>query len=678
MAATSAVREINSIDSFQTFWPRIHDVLNAFDTHSAPVSIAYYTLIKLLFPNSEQAIYTVFSASLSVFLFLICRRLFPTWIALIVASIAVFYTPLYALLHSYMPERFGAFFVPIMLVAAVYFALRAHSSLFFAMLTGTFLGLVSLYRIEARWIGFPFVALWMTAYLKDKIYTRKRIVVLSIIIFTSYLLWSGGWMIVSRLVNNNPYYTASSAAGVLYNTYNYPLYGWSFSTSPVHTIPDLIRQIAPQGPISLLWLQLAQIIRLWFRPATAYAGEYLIPDAVLFLINYLIIGLAVLGFRKIFREKRFLFLFIPLFWMSFVSFIPEDMRRQVPLIGLILVFAAAGIDELYKIFADKKFRLLGFLLIFSFFLIILGSGFLLGLLSFIYPQYVSFTPLRVFVWLLFLVLFIKITKMLLAFDKKNKKYIFKKLRHASAFVPIIIFLSLSWYNMRSRIWHEWTMDLHPGNKIEQHINLSSSVLSKINSFQGYLLIDIKDAEAGKNIQVSLNGQTVNDRFTLKEKYSPVDLMVLRQFQRGMPRLGFGRVEDEVASQSAFPNMHEWLITRVSGNSLKRSNVVNVENKGSSYSSPIIYGDYYFGFKTKIYEGPTPRIFQGAASFLKFEVDQDIRLPEQSHLLSLGNDSVLYVNGKKEADLSESLGVQTGRYRIFFLFPFAGEDPVRVF
>ncbi|MDO8657402.1 MAG: hypothetical protein Q7K55_01580, partial [Candidatus Levybacteria bacterium] len=664
-AAANAAKAAKGIDSLNTFIKEFPVILNAFDLHSAPATIAYYTLINLLMLDHNR-INILLSSLFVVFLFLLLNRLFSLWVAMIVSIFSVVYTPLYSLIYSFMPERFGSFYIPIMIVLAVYSALRAPRSLLFAILTGTFLGLASLYRIEARWIGFPFVTLWMIVYFKNKIYSKRRIIAFSIIIFMSYFFWAGGWMIVSKLVNNNPYYTASSAAGVLYNTYNYSLYGWSFSSSPVHTIPDLVKQITPQGPVSLLWLQLAQIIRLWFRPATAYAGEYLIPDTALFIINYMMIGLAVLGFRRIFREKKFLFLFIPLFWISLVSFIPEDIRRQVPLIGLMLIFTAAGIDELYKIFINRRFRTLGFLLILAFIAMVLGTNFLTAIFSFIYPKYLSIAPLRIFNWLLLLILFIKITKMFLRFDKKNKECVFKKMRLVPAFVTILIFLFLSWYSMRSPAWHEWTTNLKLGDKLEQHIDISPSALSELNNAQGYLLVDMKSANVARDISVSLNGQVIDSRLTLKDKYSPVDLLVLRQFQRGMPRLGFGNIEDSVASLSAFPNRHEWLITRIHSKDLQTKNTIIIEKGGSLASDPIIYGDYYSEFAKGAYEGPTARIFQGAASFLKLEVDGDIRLPERVKLFSSSNNSVLYVNGKTESDLSNGFGIQTGRYRIFFL------------
>lgn len=683
-AAANAAKAFEKIDSPNTFLREFPVMLNAFDSHSAPATIAYYTLINLLTLDHNR-INILLSSIFVIFIFLLCRRLFPLWIAIFISLIAVIYTPLYSLIYSFMPERFGSFYIPVMIVLASYFASRAKSSPIYAIITGVLLGLASLYRIEFRWIGIPFVFIWTAInFYESKISNKKRevkqIIFSGILMFLFYSIFSIGWILASKIFNPNPYYSQSFITHVFYNTYNYALYGWNFDTSPVRSFSQFWTHIVSQGPIQLVWLQLALVIRLWSRPATVYANEYLISDSLLFMLHYLMIGLAIIGFRRIFSKKLFLFLFIPLAWVSTFSYIPEDLRRQIPLVGLMLIFAGAGVNELMKIFNYRKLKFLLAYLVVGFLLLTISRGSMYGMIAYIYPPYTSIFPLRIFFFLFTLGIFVKISFLFFQYDKKSN-FLIKNhyIKIIPSLIPLIAFLGLSWYNARTHFWHEWTTVLQENQTIKQVIKIDEKTLYNIKKTNGYLLVDLKDKDGGKDLKISLNGKIVNDRLKVIETFSPIDLRVIRQFQRGMPRLGFGTVEESVQSLQMFPNMHYWLITKVSGELISRNNEIIIRNISSNKDEgPILYGDYFSNSSNNTYHGPTPLIFQGPGSFLKYEVDGDIRLTLKRNLLSTENKSIFYIDSNRSFDLSTSFGLQTGRYRIFLLSPFPNDDPVYLF
>lgn len=211
--------------------------------------------------------------------------------------------------------------------------------------------------------------------------------------------------------------------------------------------------------------------------------------------------------------------------------------------------------------------------------------------------------------------------------------------------------------------------------------INSNALKKLKEKKGYLLIDLKDPQMGKQLQVSFNNKVLSERLPLVQSFSHIDLLVLRQFQRGLPRKGWSVIEESLLSESVFPNTHEWLIIPLEGDQMREKNTIDVINiYRNSDKPPIIFGDYYstLSFFHTTYDGPTPRIFQGSASFYKFQVDSDIRLPERRYIFSI-NESAYYKKGiKQSGDLSSSFGIQTGRYRIFFPFPYTTGDPEDIF
>lgn len=670
------LQAINSVHSFSDLGKAIPRIFSALDTHNVPLAMLYTSLLDLLFPSSNNVVNALLSAVFVVILFWAGIKLLPFWSAIIVSIIAVFYTPLFAFIYSYMPESFEGYLVPTFIFITIFCSLKASRSNLYSILAGITLGAVALFRIELRMVGIPFVVIWYI------IQSGKNKLKYTLLMSLAYFFLVGGWMISSYVFNPQAYYKIYSY-GALYHAYNWQYFGWHFDTAPIPGwgLVDILKYIFFQNPLQFLWLEFAQVIRLWFRPATAYIGEYLIPDRILFPTHTFLVSLAIFGLRRIFFDKRFFLLSIFLIWGSLFSYAPEESRRQIPLSALMLLFAGVGISELYYLWRQKSFGK-------TVFLIIILAGTLMnekliyGFLGIFYPQFVTILPLRLFVIAIELFLAFKITQRLLIFDKKRKQIIkngiVSKIPSAVLLIALSIITAYYWI---SPSWHEWSTMLLPNNKIQQTIIINKDILSKLKGKKGYLLVDIRDPKAAKNIEVSVNQKSLSKRLSIKELFSPIDIRVIRQFQRGMPRLGWGNVEDSVYSSSAFSNVHQWIVHPISGDTLKEENIVTVRNMSQSHEdAPFIYGDYYFSLLSDMsYGGPTPRILNGTVSFYKFQVDGEIRLPERRIIESVKNISTFFENGQKTAgDLSSSFGVQAGRYRIFLLFPYITRNPEDIF
>jgi len=667
------VREITSLNKLPA---ALRGIFIGLDTHSAPTAMAYFTAIDLFFPGKRQFLAAICNALIVVVLFYVAQRWFTLGIALLIAFTAAIYTPLYAFIYSHMPESFGAFFVPAMMLVVVYLANRSSRSWWKALLVGLGLGLVALYRIELRWVGIPFIVVW---YIIER---KKKPLLPAIVMLSLYLLIVWGWLIASYKYNPNPYYSWANTSAIIYNAYNFRTLGWQFNTAPTPgwKLTDLLKFVLSQGPFRLIWLQMAQVIRLWTRPATVWIGEYFLADTWLFRLHAVLIMLALVGLRKIFFQKTFLLLAIPLVWGSIFSYAPEELRRQVPLVGIMLLFAAAGIAELKFITTKKAYRRVVFLIIIFSGLMLIPPDMLYGVLSALSPGLNSLLPLRIAVILGEFILVLVITLALWHFDSGRRTYGGKGKVHLASLIPLAAFTMFALYQMYDPIWHTWYTSLLPSQKIEQTITIWPKQIPYLKPENGYLLIDLKDTSAAKNLKVTLNGDALQKCFTLKEAVGTIDRLVVRQFQRGMPRLGWGQIEDEVTALSIFPNVHYWLIFPLTGEVLRETNLITVQNTAATVAAPpLIYGDYYSSRKINIYEGPTARIFQGPASFCKFQVDADLRLPEKRQLFSRTNSSKFYTGQKvNSVDLSNSIGLQKGRYRIFFLFPYKGGDPEDIF
>lgn len=676
VSSNQILKAINSVHSFSDLGKAVPWIFSALDTHNVPFAMLYTSLLDLLFPSNHNVANAVLGAVFVVILFWAGIRLLPFWAALIVSIIAVFYTPLFTFIYSYMPESFEGYLVPTLIFITIFCSLKASRSNLYSILAGIVLGSVALFRIELRLVGIPFIIVWFIVQSgKNKL---KKALLMSL----AHFLLVGGWMILSYVFNPQAYYKIYSY-GALYHAYNWEYFGWHFDTAPIPgwDIIDILKYIFFQNPLQLLWLELAQVIRLWFRPATAYIGEYLIPDPVLFFVHTLLVGLAIFGLRKIFFDKRFLFLSIFFIWGSLFSYAPEESRRQIPLSALMLLFAGVGISELYLLWKQKSFRKTMLLIVFLGG-VLMNEKFVYGFFGIFYPQFVTILPLRLLLIAIELFLAFKVAQRLFVFDKKRKQIIKNGIiSKIPSVIPLIAVCIIIAYFWRSPSWHEWSTMLLPNNKIQQTITIDKDILSEFKAKKGYLLVDIKDPKAAKNIEVSMNQKSLSKRLSIKELFSPVDIRVIRQFQRKMPRLGWGTVEDSVYSSSTFSDVHQWIVYPISGDMLREENTITVRNISQSYEdAPFIYGDYYFSLWSNMsYGGPTPRIFNGTASFYKFQVDGEIRLPERRIIESVRNDSSFFINEQKTAgDLSSSFGVQTGRYRIFLLFPYITEEPEDIF
>lgn len=655
--AVLAVKSTRSLNDLSKTFPWLTESL---DVHSAPVTVAYFTIINLFFSGNKDNITTVMQSLFVVFLFFVIKKLLNTWVAMVVSLVAVVYTPLFSYLYSYMPESFGGFFVSTMSVIAVFFALKAHRSPIFTIFTGIILGLVALYRIELRWVGIPFVVVWFLSQ------PLKKNMIHALLMFIPYAFLVGGWFMLSHLFNPTPYYTGGNTHGVLYNTYNWKTFGWIFDTAPVTgwSLNRILDFILSQGIFQIGWLQFALPIRLFTRPATAYIGEYLIPDSYLFSLHALLVGLALFGLRKAFFNKVFFFLAVILIWVSFLSFNPEELRRQIPLLGIMLIFAGAGLYEIVELFKkSKNFFLLSFLIIIFLFHVLSPQIFYNSIFS-LFPWLTNAFFIRILFLIIEILLLIYIAKKLYLVDK-GKRALFNTpfLRRMPSLVPVIISLILTSYQLRSPSWHEFSRELLNQAEIKQNIVINAKNRNLIKGERGYLLVDIKDPNAGKYLKVQLNNKVLEEKLSLKRSMSPIDLLVHRQFQRGMPRIGWGGLEDQVASSSAFPNMHQWLIFPIKGDYLLEVNSVIIKNTSTSKNPPLIFGDYFSSFDKQVYDGPTGRIFQGPGSFFKFQVDGDRRLPELRILYS---------------DKNITQGMKNGRYRIFLLFSYPRNDPEYLF
>lgn len=677
IATTESLRAIRNTQAINDLKITFPSLIQALDTHSAPATIAYYTIARLISSENLTTTNAILSSIFIVVLFLVISRIFPLWIAIFISSIASIYTPIFAYIYSYMPESFGGFFVPTFSFLAVFIATRKFRSRIFVILTGIILGLIALYRIEFRWIGIPFVIAWFI------VQPKRKNILPAILMFGSYTIIVLGWFLLSHFFNQSPYYNSGNIIPTLYNAYNWKTFGWEFDTAPVVRdwgVAHILKFIIFQNPLHFIWLNFARVIRLWLRPATVYVGEYFISDNILFFVHSLVIGSALFGLRRMFFDKKLLLLGVIIVWVSFFSFAPEELRRQIPLIGIMLLFAAAGVYEFFLLFKTDKNKLIFFSLILIFFLHLLDPQLVFGSMIYIFPFVTNISFLRIFFILIEVVILLSISKKLYVIDMKQK-FIFsnKFLKRVPSLIPLLLTIILVSYQLYSPSWHQFSTQIPSNNRIQQIITIDQKARSFIKDKDGYVLIDLVVPLGDNNFEVLLNNQKLTKRLPLNKSMDTITLLVHRQFQRNMPRLGWGHMEESVATSSAFPNMHQWLIFPIQGDILKEINTITVKSK-SVYSdgSPIIYGDFFSSYNKNYYDGPTARIFQGPQTFLKFQVDGDRRLPETSILESVKNVSEFYIEGIRQNDLSTSFGKQTGRYRIFFLFPYRSEDPESLF
>lgn len=634
-------------------------VIETFNVHGVPLYNIYTTFLSLLNFN-PQTIAPVTSSFFVVFLFLVSLAFLPLGISVTLGFLASVYTPLFAPIYSWMPENFTSIIIPVLVIAASILAVSAKSFRRF-LLIGIILFLVGFSRNVFMFYGVLFITIYLLIFKEVK---KKNALGLILAYVLPLLLW----LLIVRWSGTSPYGRGNFQSSVFYAN-NLKTDGWTLDGVNM-TWLGVTKNTLLQNPISLVLLRLERIVRFFKNPANAYSTSFPFSQGGLLLLHTVILFFAAWGIRTIFRNKTLLLIFSSLAWNVFfiTSYYLEEVRLQAPTIGLVILLAGLGIRE-YLHLARTKYLKVPMVILSSLFLIWLFFNFyILGLELAIFPFIKDVGILRIIniITLIFILLYI--SRKFLNYDRGK----------ISALVPFFIFTLLLASSLRSKIWHEWSTPLSIGQMIEQKIDLSGSQVEEWKKTNGYLLIDMEDANSGRFLSVSLNGFVLEGGLPMYKMRSPVDMLAIRQWQRTLPRLGWGHIEDELRESPAWPNMHQWLVFPIKGDILKNNNTVFVENANYfSSSQPLIFGDYLSFGDRKHYEGPEARIFQGYMHFNKYQIDQDFRLNRKLPLLSKNNISSLrLVDGQMLIDdLSLALGKQTGRYRIFLLF---GADPIYLF
>lgn len=646
-------------------------VIETFNVHGVPFYNTYATFLSL-FSLQPQMIAPVSSSILVVFLFLVSLFFLPLGISAVLGLSASLYTPLFASIYSWMPENFTAIVIPVLVISASLLVVSAKSLKGF-LLVGFLLFLIGFSRNVFIFYGALFISIYLLAFKNVK---KKNIIGLIL----AYALPTLVWLFIVKWSGTSAYAPGNFQVGVFYAN-NIATDGWALDGFKISWM-EVIKNTLFQNPLSLILLKLERIARFFKNPADAYTTSFPFSENGLLFFHVAILFFAAWGTRFIFKNKSLLLIFSAIAWNVFfiTSYYLEETRLQAPTIALVLLFAGVGIREylrLVHIKSTRKVVIIYFAIALIWFF--LRSNFLgieLALFQFIKDVGLWRVINIISVTLLMIYVSIKLWE-------NDSKIIFKQLwlKRLYVFLPFFIFFLVLVPHLRSKTWHQWSSPLSFGQYVEQKIDLSREQIDSLGKLKGYLLIDTQDENSGHSISVELNNVVLMERLSMNKMRSPVDLRAIRQWQKEMPRLGWGHVEDELASASAWPDMHQWLVFPIDGNNLRENNTIIVKNTNLLSSSRfLIFGDYLPAGSEKYYEGPNARLFQGKSHFNKHQITGDFRLDEKRHLLSISNQSSFYLNNgeKLKNDLSPNLGKQTGRYRIFFLFPYTGGDPEDIF
>lgn len=661
----------NIFSSGQPLYGFSEHVIGTFNVHGVPLYNTYTTLLSL-FSLQPQMIAPTSNSIFVVFLFLVSLFFLPLGISLILGLIASLYTPLFSSIYSWMPENFTAIVIPAMVISASILAVNAKSLGRF-LLIGFILFLIGLSRNVFMFYGVLFISIYLLIFRN----IRKRNIIGLIL---AYVLPTFIWLIIVKWSGTSAYAPGNFQIGVFYANH-IKTDGWALDGFMLSWM-EVIKNTLLQNPISLILLRLERITRFFKNPADAYTVSFPFSENGLLFFHVVILFFAAWGVRTIFRNKSLLLIFSAIVWNVFfiTSYYLEETRLQAPTIALVLLFAGVGIGEYLRLIHIKSIRNL--VIITSSVALIwfyLRSNFL-GIELALFPFIENIELWRVINITSVTFLMIYVSRQLWRHDSK----IFLKhlwLRRLYSFLPFFIFFLVLVPHLRSRTWHQWNSYLSFGQYIEQKIDLSKDQVETLRQVKGYLLVDIQDGNSGYSLSVALNNIPVKERLPMNKMRSPVDLLALRQWQKELPRLGWGHVENEVATVAAWPDMHQWLVFPIDGNVLKENNKIVVKNTSLlSSARPLIFGDYLPSGLEKYYEGPNARLFQGPSHFNKYQITGDFRLDEKKRLLSIDNKSSFYLaSGEKlKNDLSLNLGKQVGRYRIFFLFPYDTGDPESIF
>lgn len=639
------------------------NAVKALNVHGVP-TYNYYSTSLSFFGLIPQKIAPISNSFFTVLLFLTSLSFLPLSISIILGVVASIYTPLFAAIYSWMPENFTTIIIPTLVILASFLIVRAKDAKTH-LLAGIILALIGFSRNVFLFYGILFIAIYLLLFRNLK---KKNVFALALGYIVPVLLW----LILVQIDNAFPY-TPGSFESAVYYANNLKTDGWTLDAVKVSWL-EIIKNTILQNPISLILLRLERIVRFFQNPANAYSSSFpFSTQENLIAFHFFILFFAAWGIRGIFKNKTLFFIFSAILWNIFfiTSTYLEEIRLQAPTIGLVLLFAAVGINEYLKLL-QSKYAKIPIIIITSIFLIwfflrshILGLE--LELFSFIKDAGIwRAVNILGAAFLMFYA-----SRKLWEDDHKNLR----------SLVPFFIFILVLASHLRSEIWHQWKAPLLFGQYAEQTIDLTKTQAEEIKKLKGYLLIDMQDVNSGKFLSVKLNDNILKEQLPMNKMRSPVDLMAIRQWQRQLPRLGWGHVEEEIASASAWPNMHQWLVFPLDGDILKDKNTIIIKNT-NHFSSipPVIFGDYLSSGDEKRYEGPDARIFQGYMHFNKYQIDQDFRLNGKLSLLSISNTSKFYLIDEAVLadDLSLVFGKQTGRYRIFFLFPYRSGDPESIF
>lgn len=657
----------------QSEWLIRHNT-DALNLHGAPLYMAYLVLLQRLHLD-PQTVAPMLHAGFVVLLFLLAWKFFSPAIALVVGITATFYTPLFAFVYSWMPESISPVAVPTFIIISTLLVLAKKRWIWF-LIAGILLFLAGFTRHVFSFYGVLFIALWVLISPKK---TRGQIIALLV----GYALPTIVWRLWLARFGGSVYGEGAIQSSLVVE-HRLATDGWGMDGIKGLTWWDVVyRVVLRQNPFALAILELERMTRFLKSPANSYATCFPVSCDLLRLLHTGILFLAAWGLRYALKHK-FVFLLASLvIWNTlFITlYYVEEIRYQLPAAGLVILLAGAGAVELQLLWANPKGRRVVASIVVLFLFWVFVRPYLLGIELWIFPFISDSRTWHAINIAIPVVVMLLLTKDLIALDQKAKLLIRSVwASRLYSFIPLAIFAIVLAPVLRSRTWHQWRAPLVAGQQMGQTILINKNDLPKLASLRGYLLIDLQDANSARFIRVTLNGNLLEDRLSLEKRVSPVDLMAVRQWQRTMPRLGgYGHFEEEAATSAMWPNLHDWLVIPIEGKDVGEENSITVENNILLSSEPAyIFGDYT-PYDRALYEGPTARIFQGARTHNKYQVEGDMRLTEQRSLKSLANKSTFVFNhGEHTDDLSIVLGKQTGRYRIFFLFPFTGGDPEDIF
>ncbi|MBI5449570.1 hypothetical protein HY948_04645 [Candidatus Gottesmanbacteria bacterium] len=629
------------------------------NTHGSPLYNVYVAVLE----NAKwtpRDVAPILNAGFVSALFLTALKLFPLWIALAVGLVGAFYTPFFAFIYSWMPEQITGVALQLTVFAISWIVLR-KKHLYWFVGAGFILFIMGLIRHVFTYYGMLFIGLPL---LMDRTIKRKNLYGL----IAGYAIPVIAWNAMLTFTGTS-IYGVGGIASTFMNAHTLATDGWWMDGIKVSGWMDMFsRLLLRQNMASLFILELERVSRLWRHAANSYATSFPFADQrSLQLLHAGILFLAAWGTRAALRHRFMLLISSMILWNTvFVSlYYVEEIRYQMPVLGILLLLAGAGIEELRFLWNYQSARKSVLSLCGLFLSWILLGPYILGIELRIIPLISDSRVWRIVNFLVSGVIVVWALRMLWKIDRNAKLIIAhhwaKKLLPSVLIVYISIVIAPE---IRSRNWHEWRKPLNQGEEIHQEITLGNEALSRLRDLNGYLIMDIQDPNATQFLTVMLNGQELFDRVPMMMRMSPVDLRAVRQWQRTLPRLGgYAGVEDALAEAAAWPNFREWLAIPIQGTFLEKENQIIVKNNAIAGGSlPYFFGDYPPYGTQLFYEGPTARLFQGPRTHNKYQVEGDMRLTERRPLQSIANKSTFVI----------------GRFRIFFLFPYHGGDPEDLF